>query len=71
MCFDLMMGRILVVTKDAPLLMSAFENEAVDAWRQFLAKDDIERAYRYHQNSKQKSYLAGLWADQLYAKGKH
>ena len=45
--FDLLLGRTLLVTKEAPLLMATFENEVVDAWRQFLAKGDIEEAFRY------------------------
>lgn len=69
--FDLLMGRILLTTKEAPILMANFENEAVDAWRQFLAKGDIEDAFRFHQSKEQRLYLAGLWGDQLFAKGKH
>ena len=71
LAFDLMMGRILLITREAPLLMASFENEAVDAWRQFLANGEIEEAFRYQQSKEQRLYLAGLWADQLFAKGKH
>ena len=46
--FDLLMGRVLLGTKDAPVLISTLENEAVDAWRQFLAKGEIQEAYKYH-----------------------
>jgi hypothetical protein len=45
-----MMGRILLITREAPLLMASFENEAVDAWRQFLANGEIEEAFRYQQS---------------------
>ena len=31
--FDLLMGRILLTTRYAPVLYSTFENEKVDAWR--------------------------------------
>ena len=31
--FDLLMGRVLLITDVAPLHMSTLENEAVDAWR--------------------------------------
>lgn len=31
--FDLLMGRILLTTRHAPVLYSTFENEKVDAWR--------------------------------------
>ena len=55
----------------APLFMSTLENETTDAWRQFLAKGNIEDAYKYCQTQEQKLYLAGLWADQYFEKGKH
>ena len=51
--------------------MSTLEDEAVDAWRQYLAKGNIEESYKYHQSTEQRLYLAGLWADQLFDKGKH
>ena len=51
--------------------MSTLENEQIDAWRQFLAKGNIEEAYRYHQSPEQRLYLAGIWADQLFEKGQH
>ena len=61
--FDLLMGRILLTTREAPVLFSTLENEKTDAWRQFLAKGNIEDAYKYAQTSEQKLYLSGLWAD--------
>jgi len=45
--FDLLMGRILLTTREAPVLFSTLENEKTDAWRQFLAKGNIEDAYKY------------------------
>ena len=65
------MGRVLLATKDAPALMSTFESESVDAWRQHLSLGNIEEAYRCQQSAQQREYLAGLMADQLFEKGKH
>ena len=45
--FDILMGRILLTTTNAPVLYSTFENEKVDAWRQLLAKGNIEEALRH------------------------
>ena len=47
--FDWLLGRILLTTKEAPVLMSTLENEKIDAWRQYLAKGKVEEAYRSHQ----------------------
>ncbi len=61
--FDLLMGRILLTTREAPVLYSTLENEKTDTWRQFLAKGKIEDALKYARTHEQKMYLAGLWAD--------
>ena len=47
--FDWLLGRILLTTKEAPVLMSTLENEKIDAWRQYLARGKVEEAYRSHQ----------------------
>lgn len=31
--FDLLMGRVFITTRYAPVLFSTFEDEKVDAWR--------------------------------------
>ena len=45
--FDLLEGRVLLVTRNAPVLFSTFENEKVDAWRQQLAQGRIDEALKY------------------------
>ena len=47
--FDWLLGRILLTTKEAPVLMSTLENEKIDAWRQYLARGKVEEAYQSHQ----------------------
>ena len=65
------MKRTLLVSKEAPVLASQLKDEGVDAWRQFMAKGLIKEALHTYKTKDQKEYLAGVYADQLFDKGKH
>ena len=68
---DYWMKRTLLVSKEAPVLASQLQDEGIDAWRQFLAKGMIKEALATHKTKEQKEYLAGVYADQQFEKGKH
>jgi len=49
---------------------SVLENEDRDAWKQYLKKGHIKQALE-NCHKKQKPYVAGIYADQLFAKKKY
>ena len=60
---DLWMAKVLLVAREQPVLTSRLKDEAVDVWRQFMSKGQVEEAYRFAQTAEQKQFLAGLQAD--------
>ena len=44
---DYWLARVLLVCREQPVLTAMFKNEAVDVWRQFMSKRQIEEALRF------------------------
>ena len=65
------MKRTLLISKEAPVLASQLKDEGIDAWRQFMQKGLLKEALHTYKTAEQKEYLAGVYADQLFEKGKH
>jgi hypothetical protein len=53
------------------VLVSNLKDDGVDAWKQFLNRGLIQEALAMCSDRKQKEYLAGIYADQLFDNGNY
>lgn len=65
--FDLYQQQILLIGKKDQIEYSPFSNEDRDAWKQYLKKGQIKQALEFCA-AKQRPYVAGIYADQLFLK---
>lgn len=57
--------------KQLPFLVAHLKGEDQDAWKYYLKRGMIKEALNNCKNPKQKAYVAGIYADQLFIKEKY
>lgn len=68
--FDPNSKKLLVYAKAQPLFIADLKGEDRDAWRHYLKKGMVKESQHICKTAKQKAFVAGLYADQLFTKEK-
>jgi len=62
---------MLVYAKAQPVFIAKLEGEDRDAWKYYLKIGQVKDALQSCKQEKQKAFVAGLYADQLFQKEKY
>ena len=68
---DIVYNRLLLFGKVQPVQIAYLKGEDQDAWKYYLKKGLIKDALNHCKNPKQKAFVAGIYADQLFQKEKY
>ena len=65
---DMTFNRILLYGKTTPVYIAYLKGEDQDAWKYYLKRGLITEALLNCNTAKQKAYVSGIYADQLFQK---